>query len=319
MKKFLKWISLFLLLLVCGFAAVVAWRQNQTFDPPFPNVKASTDSTLIAKGKYLVYGPAHCADCHSDPSSWPALEKGAEVPLVGGRVFNIPIGTVRARNITPDPETGIGKMTDGEIARALRYGVSSRGRAFLDIMPFHDMSNADMEAIVSYLRSVPAVRQERPETEYNLFGKVINAFVIKPVGPENPNVADVERDTTVAFGKYLAYSVANCRGCHTNRDLKTGEFVGPDFAGGFHMDVDGEPGKFFLTPNLTPSSTGVITGWSLQKFISRFRSGKLMAGTHMPWAPFGKMSDNDLKAIYKFLQTVPAVEHQVPKGKQTEA
>lgn len=316
MKKMFKWVSIILFVSILCLISVILLRQNQVFDVPYPEIQASTDSAIIAKGKYLVYGPAHCADCHSSPSTLAELEKGAEVPLVGGRVFKIPIGEIHARNITSDKETGIGKLTDKEIARALRYGVSEKGKAFLDIMPFHDMCNADLTAIISYLRTLPPVSNLLPQTSYNALGMAINAFVIKPIGPSGPVLNDIKRDTSIEFGKYLAFSVANCRGCHTNRDLKTGDFVGPDFAGGFKMDIQDEPGSFLVSPNLTPHETGILTGWSLAKFTSRFRNGKLIEKSHMPWAPFGKMSDDDLKAIYKFLKTVEPIENKTPVGVQ---
>ncbi|MBC7866433.1 MAG: cytochrome C, partial [Gloeobacteraceae cyanobacterium ES-bin-316] len=113
----------------------------------------------------------------------------------------------------------------------------------------------------------------------------------------------------------LAASVANCRGCHTNRDLTTGKFIGQDYAGGLKFETETDSGTYSITtPNLTPHKTGSISGWTQNQFIARFRLGKSIKQSHMPWGPYSKMSDLELKAIYKFLQTVKPVQTEIPRG-----
>jgi len=313
-RKVLRWTGIILLLMVAGLYITIEARQNLTFDAPYPNITASTDSAVIARGKGLVFGPAHCANCHVPEEKQAALLRGETVPLSGGMRFSLPIGTLYTKNLTPD-KTGIGRMTDAAIARVLRYGVNARGNALIDIMPFHNTSDEDLTAIISYLRSQPPVANRVPAHDFNLLGKAVRAFLIKPVGPSGPVLASIKRDTTAEYGKYLANSVANCRGCHTNRDLMTGAFTGPEFAGGLKFDTKTDSGTYSLTtPNLTPHSTGRISGWTQNQFIARFRMGTLIKETHMPWGPFGRMSDEELKAIYKFLQTVKPVNKVVPAG-----
>src|SRR3954467_4220366 len=125
--KILKWTFLFLSVVLVVFITVIYARKDRTFEAPFPDIHASKDSAVIARGKYLVYGPAHCAECHAPMSAIPRIEKGEEVPLSGGMDFHIPVGVVHAPNITPDEETGIGKLKDPEIARSLRWGVRHDG------------------------------------------------------------------------------------------------------------------------------------------------------------------------------------------------
>lgn len=84
------------------------------------------------------------------------------MPLEGGFVFPLGIFTIHTPHLTSDKETGIGNRTDGEIARALRYGVGADGHALLDLMPFHNLSDDDMVAVLSYLRTMPAVKREIP-------------------------------------------------------------------------------------------------------------------------------------------------------------
>jgi mono/diheme cytochrome c family protein len=317
MRKILKWTGIVLLILIAGLFITIQARQNRTFDAPYPNVKSTTDSATIARGKSLVYGPAHCANCHTPKEKEHLVLRGEEVPLSGGYVFELPIGDLYTPNLTPD-STGIGNRSDASIARSLRYGVNEQGQALFDIMPFHNTSDEDLSAIISYLRSQPAVKNEVPARKLTMLGKVVNAFVLEPAGPSEKVPVAVKRDTTAEYGRYLANSVANCRGCHTNRDLMTGAFIGEDFAGGLVFETETDSGKYILTtPNLTPDPTSHIRGWSQQQFINRFRQGTIVQQSHMPWGPFSRMSDDELKAIYKFLQTVKPV-HNVVKTVRVE-
>jgi mono/diheme cytochrome c family protein len=306
--KFLKWTLITIVILIVAFSAVVAVKQNDTYDAPYPPIKASNDSAVIAKGKYLFFGPAHCNDCHANFTAYPKGTPLETMAPAGGLRFDLPIGALYTPNITSDAETGIQKLTDEEIARTLRYGVGSDGRAVLDFMPFHNTSDEDLTAIISYLRTIPPVKNKVPAMEYNLLGRVVKAFMLKPTGPDGEVPKSVQPGPTVEYGKYLAHNVANCYGCHTDRDMMTGAFIGAPFAGGPKLDIPGKPGLFFVPRNLTPDPrTGHIFKWSEEDFIARFRQGKKYPDSPMPWEPFGKMSDDDLKAIYRYLRSVPPV------------
>ena len=124
MRKFLKWTGILLLFIIVGLFITIQLRQNRTFNAPYPEIKASADSTIIAKGKAIVFGPAHCANCHAPTEMEEQVNRGIEAPLSGGQVFDLPIEKIYSKNITPD-KTGIVNMTDAEFARALRYGVPS--------------------------------------------------------------------------------------------------------------------------------------------------------------------------------------------------
>lgn len=312
-KRILKWTGIIIGSILVLLTITVAARQDMKYEAPYPDIKASADSAVIARGKYLAMGPAHCASCHGTPGSGELVEKGIEVALSGGHKFDLPIGEVYARNITPDVETGIGGFSDAELARELRYGVRRDGTAIIPFMPFHNVSDEDLAAIISFLRSQKPVKNKVPEQTTTLIGRVVKAFLLKPSGPSGPVPKAVAQDTSVAYGKYLANSVANCQGCHTNRDLMTGAFIGENFAGGMVMGSSVEPEKYyFVTPNLTPDSTGRMFGWSQDMFIKRFRMGRLLPGTHMPWGPFSRMSDNELKAIYNYLNTLKPVKNVIP-------
>lgn len=296
-KKIFKWTNIILLALTTCITIVTASRQHLTYNASYPDVHASKDTAVIARGKHFVYGLAHCINCHSTANADSLINAGKEVPLSGGYVFDLPVGTIYSRNITPDKETGIGNRTDGEIARVLRYGVHANGEAVFDFMPFHNMSDEDLTAVISYLRSMPPVRNKVPESRLNIIGNVVKAYMVKPVGPSGEVPVSVKPDTSAAYGKYLVLSVGECAGCHTKRDL-SGAYLAPFLSGGSPMNG-------LLPPNLTNHPSSRIYTWTQQQFIDRFHKGKLIPQSEMPWNSFGRMNDNELKAIYNYLKSVP--------------
>lgn len=315
LKKILKWFGITILLLLLVLFITIQLRWDRTFEAPYPEITATIDSAVLAKGAYLVNGPAHCNECHIQLNEYASVLEGKNVPPAGGFEFVLPFGSVYTKNITPDKTNGIGRYTDGEIARVLRYGIRPDGTALIDFMNFYQMSDEDLTAVISYLRSLPAVSREIPENKWNFLGKALLSFLIKPSGPvEGERPKSVSPDTTAVYGKYLANSIANCGGCHTNRDLKTGKYIGEPFSGGFKMeDATGESKNVFCyTPNLTPDpTTGHMFSWTEADFITRFRSGKLIKESAMPWGPFKNFSDNDLKAIFAYLKSLPPSENKI--------
>jgi len=131
-KKIMKWTGIVILSLVTIFVTLVFSFQNRKFTAAYPNIHATTDTSVIARGRYLAFGPAHCSGCHSPKSNDEKINRRENLPLMGGREFDLPIGKIYSRNITPDDESGIGKLPDSVIARSLRYGVSRDGRALFD-------------------------------------------------------------------------------------------------------------------------------------------------------------------------------------------
>lgn len=311
MKRFFILLSVTVACLVVGLVLFANLSYDRSLDAeyPIPDMKVEADSAKIAHGKYLALGPAHCAHCHSSIDNIKDVEMGKEVPMTGGFVFELPIGKLHTPNITSDVETGIGGYSDGQIYRMLRNNIRHDGQVCLELMPFFNMSEYDVESIISYVRTLAPVRNERVENEYNFLGKAIRAFALKPSKPSTAPVDYIQRDSTVEYGKYLSEAVANCYGCHTERDLKTGAFVGEPYAGGtvFGPDASTQNWKF-VTPNITADlETGVIANWNEEQFITRMRGGRVHMTSPMPWGPFSRLDDTDLKAIYRFLLTVPKV------------
>jgi mono/diheme cytochrome c family protein len=290
-------------LAVTALAVATAARQHRRFEAPYPALRAGTDAALVERGRYLAFGPAHCVDCHGASGERGPTEL---VPLSGGKEFHLPVGTFRVPNITPDARTGIGRYRDDEIARMLRYGVRPNGEVLVPFMPFADLSDEDLTALLSYLRSQTPVVHAVAGHELTLLGRVVKAFALTPRGPSRPPVARVPREATPAYGRYLAHSVANCVACHTQLDLRTGELVAPPFSGGAVHPSTSDPAQSFVTPNLTPDKRwGWLNGWSEDAFVARLGGGRVHEGSPMPWEAFSRFDEQDARAIYRYLQTLP--------------
>jgi mono/diheme cytochrome c family protein len=299
--------------LLAGFAAVVMVliavvlvRYQRTFDAPYPDIHASFDPKVIDRGRYIAYGAGHCVNCHTSHAEAKDVLAGKQPPMAGGLSFDLPVGIFYTPNLTPDRTTGIGRFSDQELARVIRYGVMPDNKAALPFMEFHDLSDEDLTAIISFLRSQPAVRREIPDNRFNFLGKAVMAFVIKPAGPSHPVIRNSPpMEATVARGQYLATSVATCSECHTKRNPVDGSYVAAKFSGGGVLPIEGDNEHVLVTPNLTPSKWGRITDWDEERFVGRLNAGVGIVGTHMPWAQFASMTDTDKRAIYRYLRTLP--------------
>jgi mono/diheme cytochrome c family protein len=313
-------------LAVAGLSAYVAQTWDRTYDAPLPEVRISSDPAVLARGEYLIYGPAHCVECHG--GSLDALEKlseGVHVPLSGGLRLPLgPLGAVYSRNLTPDMETGIGRYSDGQIARMMRWAVRPDGRATVNpMMPFGEMAEDDLVAVISFLRAQPPVRRVVPANEWTLMGKVVKSFIsiAKPRRSINPPQTAPPQAMTKERGEYLARYVGNCAGCHTPRDPNTFAETGPDFSGGFELEPVSLPGAdpavWFRTPNLTPKAGSALMKFpDRETFIARFqKGGRHHAGSPMPWEAFARMTTEDIGAVYEYLHSLQPCDG--PTGEPT--
>jgi len=178
-------------------------------------------------------------------------------------------------------------------------------------MEYQNLSDEDVTAIISYLRTLPAVNYEVPVNNFNLLGKSILAFLIRPVNPVTTPPAKTMADTTAQYGEYLARFVSGCHSCHTERNPNTGGYIGEEFAGGPVEPVKGGPPRMLYSANLTTDKTGVLHDWNYEKFKDRFSKGPYIKETIMPWNNFKKLNDTELLAIWKYLQTLKPVNNDV--------
>ncbi len=311
LRKFLLYaVPVLVAALVAAITLTIGWR-------PFigPRTRPTTSRQFertperLARGRYLVRGLVGCEICHS-PKDWnthgapmlPGMElAGQEMPVAG-----LP-GRVVASNLTPDPETGAANWTDDELARAIREGIGPGGRALFPMMPYasyRQISDEDLAAVVVYLRSVPAVRHPLPRSEIkfpvNYLIRDAPQPVSAPVQGPNPQSDPVER------GKYLA--TLGC-GCHIPTD-RGQALPGMAYAGGERLTG---PWGDVTAANITPDASG-IGYYDVALFLEVVRSGFVKArklSSIMPFGELKELNDDDLKAIFSYLQTLPPVKHRV--------
>lgn len=303
-------------------AAVVsgAWiLYPRTWTRPTSDVRAVTDPAVIERGRYIVYGPGRCADCHTPDEARPALMRGDEVPLAGGPGERTYLGTWTAPNLTPETATGIGTVTDAQIARMIRYGINRDGHVALPFMDaFADLTEADLVAVISFLRSQRPVRGTAPHAEVNWLGRLALTYFIGPYAPTRPIAPALTPEPTAAYGEYVARALAGCAACHTARNLQTGRYLSPPFSGGLAFKSRMHAETMYVSPNLTPdSATGRIAAWTEDAFVARFRMGPLIEDSPMPWGGFRRMTDIDLRALYRYLRSLPPAPHDVGPTIQT--
>ncbi len=330
MKTLLKVLGGMVLVVVALIAGLLAWlsMKKPAARPPSAEKIEATPARL-ARGKYLVENVTSCLDCHSDHLSGFAFPVKPGSEGQGGYVFDKNIGfpgVVAAQNITPDPETGLGKWTDGEVLRAIREGVDRNGDALFPMMPYQHyryMSDEDAKSIVVYIRTLKPIRNQVPAKHLDFPVNLIAKFIPKPI--DGPVFAPDPKTNHLEYGHYLA-RIGGCYECHTPHDDKGGLDSSRPFAGGWVMKG---PWGRVVTANLTPASHTFMGQATKEQFIGRFHA---FAGfdvstaptpppgrnTVMPWVAFARMTDEDLGAIYDYLKTVKpdaAVVNSFPDAK----
>ncbi len=274
-----------LLLLVLVVALIGFYRLNivPVATPAAIKVQASSDQ--VARGQQIAN---ICVGCHSTANKFP-LDGAPGNFLAGGP----PAGVVQPPNLTPAGP--LKDWTDGEIIRAIRDGVEKSGRPLI-IMPseqFHVMSDGDVQSVVAFLRSQPATPHDTAPTSINTIGALLIGAGVLPTSAQPPTTQPVTappRAATAEYGKYLA-SIIGCSACH-----------GPDLGGG-------NPQGF---PPSGPNLTQIIAKWSDTDFINTIHSGKDPTGHQLcDGMPYNEITaattDNDLKAIYLYIKSLPAV------------
>lgn len=312
-----------LVVVVLAAAAVVFTKKPAQRAASTETITATPE--LVARGKYLAENVLQCLHCHTEMKvdRW---SMAGDVDLGGGSTslcwdesMGLP-GKICPKNITPDRETGIGAWSDGEIARAIREGVSRDGSALFPVMPYlgyRELPDDDVKAVVAYLRTLPPVKRAVPPRELNFPLSVVVNFMPKPL--EGP-VARVDRTDAVAYGKHLA-TISGCKQCHTPVDEKTHQIIeAKAFSGG--QEFKHAALGTVVSANLTPHETG-LGGRTKEQFVAMFRAFadpsfrdvKIdpRTNTIMPWLAVAGMADEDLSAIYDFLRSVPSIPNAVAR------
>jgi mono/diheme cytochrome c family protein len=145
------------------------WNIPQQAMPPAKGAPAPAMSDKVAYGGYIVNALAHCFECHT-----PMGPTGPDMSRMGAGGLEITLApgmSVYTSNITPDPETGIGNWSDEDIKQAITKGITPQGRHVSPPMPFpwfNNMTADDLDAVVAYLHTIPAVSNKVERTEFQM-------------------------------------------------------------------------------------------------------------------------------------------------------
>lgn len=282
----------------------------------------------IAHGKYIAT-IAGCTSCHTpykpeynQPPQNLTLEQIQNIAfderaahdtdklLAGGRVFDLgPAGMVFTRNLTPDQETGIGTWTDDQVKIAIKTGIDNEGKVLFPVMPYHvysGMADADMEAVIAYLRSVNAVSNQVPENTVSTEGL--------PTPPYQTGIVAPPASDLAARGGYLVNNVMGCTDCHTPVDPATGAPLMDKYLAG-RQPYEG-PWGIVYGGNITPHEETGIGSWTNEDVKRSIVSGIGQDGRRlilMPWFAYSALTAEDADAVVYYLKNVlPAVENQIP-------
>ncbi|CAD6558272.1 Gluconate 2-dehydrogenase cytochrome c subunit [Paraburkholderia kirstenboschensis] len=271
---------------------------------------ALSDPALILRGEYLAK-LGDCAGCHT------VRKQGA--PFAGGLAMGSPFGTIYSTNITPDPQTGIGRYSYADFERALRDGVAPGGKRLYPAMPyasFTKINDADMHALYAYfMHGVQPVTHRPPETKlpFPFSQRWGLAFWDFAFVRHERFIPDSKHDALWNRGAYIVQSLGHCGACHTPR--------GP----GYEERGYDESSKLYLTggtndhwfaPNLTGDPGSGLGRLSPRDIASFLKSGH-GSDTHV--VAFGSMvevvedsaqyfNDEDLDSIAHYLKSLPARE-----------
>jgi len=329
LRRILKGLGILVGVLIVLFIGLVFYVQL-TWDRPVsravPQMTAPMDAQTLAQGEYLYKYSMLCWMCHGSQGS-----HSPEEPQAGGYEFDMTkvgpgFGFVYGSNLTPDPETGIGAWSDGELVRALREGLDREGHLIFPIMEaewYRGLSDEDALALVAYMRSLPPVRNEVPAHRLSFVAKALIALgIVKPQPPITEPVVAPPRGATAEYGKYLASHASMCAGCHTPRSPNTGEYdMTLPMAGGLFAFP--EEGFSTTGSNLTPDPVTGIGDWTEEEFMTAMRTGVLPDGTvmlpFMPWPLYNRWSEDDLRAVWLYLRSLEPLVHEVPASTLTGA
>ncbi|HMK29487.1 MAG TPA: cytochrome c [Terriglobales bacterium] len=275
-----------------GWAPIVGPKAR-----PVTNRRFEATPARLERGKYLAEGRMGCIECHTPKQ--PDVEPSVFIGEPGSGGVFLDEGNLRvvAANITPDRETGIGSWSDDEIARAIREGIAKDGHALFPIMPYEEfrrVSDEELASVIVYIRTLEPVRSSLPRNRIPFpLSRLINTA---PQPVDHP-VPEPDMNDPIKRGEYIAN--ISCIGCHT--PTKSGKpLAGMQFTGGQLFT------EAVASANITPDASGI--GYYDEKlFLEVMRTGKVKARQlHvMPWWVFAKLNDDDLKATYAYLRTLP--------------
>ena len=235
----------------CG---TIQKSQSQTQTVLKPSGTKTTLTAQEQKGEYLTR-IGNCQACHTRP--------GADL-MTGNRPIETPFGVVYSSNLTPDPDTGMGKWTADDFWRALHTGQSKDGHLLTPAFPYSELTQItrlDADSMFAYLRTLPPKHlQQTPNTlawPYNTqLGLVIWRSLYFKVGEFTE---DPQQSKLWNRGSYLVNGLSHCGSCHTPRNFLGGSQSQLAFKGAYL--TPSHSGNWFA-PSLMDPSDGGVQNWS---------------------------------------------------------
>jgi len=317
-KRILMWFVVIVFVLITATLSYIKLALPNVGPPP--DLKVERTPERVARGEYLANHVAVCIDCHSrrDWSRFSGPPTEGTFGMGGDcfdQKFGFP-GVYFAKNITP---SGISRYTDGELFRVITTGVNKEGEAMFPVMPFHyygQMDEEDIKSIIAYIRTLKPIENVVPKSTSDFpMNFILNTIPHKGQPTKRPENSDV-----LNYGKYLT-NAASCIDCHTKFD-KGSLVQGTEYGGGREFPFP--DGAVVRSGNISSDKETGIGNWKKETFIALFHAHADSATLHttlkpgdfnsiMPWTMYGKMNDEDLGAIFAYLQSVPAVTNRVEK------
>lgn len=322
MKKLLKVVAYLL-----GVVIILAIGGFAFLQLGFPKVDPAPELTIeytpdrIERGAYLANHVTVCMDCHSKRDF--SLFSGPPAPGTlgaGGDRFDHSMGlpgVFYAKNITPH---GISDYTDGELFRLITTGVTNDGRPMFPLMPYTyygKMDPEDIYAIIAYIRSLPAVASDIPDSEADFpVNLILRTMPVNATPGKRPDPSD-----QVAYGAYLV-NASGCIECHTQ--VSPQGVIIPELAFSGGRSFPFPDGSVLTSSNITQDKETGIGNWTEEMFVGRFKqyqdSGYVVPKVNpgefnslMPWLMYSGMKEEDLKAIYAYLKTIEPKKNKVVK------
>ena len=280
--------------------------------PPATEIP-STDAATLERGAYLARA-GNCMACHT--------ERGGQ-PYAGGRAIDTPFGTVYASNLTPDPETGLGRWSASAFRRALHEGRSRDGRLLYPVFPYTHttlVSDEDSDALYAFLRSVPPVVQSTREPVLSWPVNTQAALAVWRLLYFEPGRFQPEPERSAEWnrGAYLARGLAHCSACHSARDALGGSSESERWRAGLMPD------GHWLAPSLRDPAQAGVSDWSVDELTDLLQHGRNASASVMgPMAEVvfdgtQHLRRGDLKAMAVFLKDLPVQPEPVPAPQRTD-
>jgi alcohol dehydrogenase (quinone), cytochrome c subunit len=278
---------------------------------------AGSDAASVERGRYLAVA-ADCGACHTAPGG---------KPFAGGLAIDSPLGAIYSTNITPDPESGIGKFTLDEFDRAVRHGIDDEGVTLYPAMPYPSyalLSDADIAALYTYFMHgvAPAASSEHanaiPWPLSIRWPAAIWRKLFAPSPDAPPFNASRYADPVVARGAYLVQGPGHCGSCHTPRAITLQEESLDDSSPAFL--AGGQQIGGWVAVNLRGDVGDGLGDWSKEDIVATLRTAR-NAQQSVIGAPMSEvvvhstqnLTEADLQAMAAYLKTLAPSPGGAPK------